>query len=63
VELVKKIARMPCLGGAACSNNNSQPQAPVKIKHIDILGAGSTAAKPAAKKATAAPQPATTPKN
>jgi peptidyl-prolyl cis-trans isomerase A (cyclophilin A) len=62
VELVKKIARMPCLGGAACSNNNSQPQAPVKIKHIDILTAGTAATKPAAKK-SAAPQPAATPKN
>lgn len=55
VELVKKIARMPCQGGAACDNNNSRPQNPVKIKHIEILGTGSTAAaKPAAKKATAA---------
>jgi peptidyl-prolyl cis-trans isomerase A (cyclophilin A) len=53
VELVKKIARMPCTGGA-CDGNNSRPQNPVKIKHIEILGAGSTAAKPAAKKATAA---------
>lgn len=63
VELVKKIARMPCGGGATCTANNSQPQNPVKIKHIDILGAGSTAAKPAAKKTTAAPQKSTAPKN
>jgi peptidyl-prolyl cis-trans isomerase A (cyclophilin A) len=55
VELVKKIARMPCQGGAACDNNNSKPQNPVKIKHIEIVGAGGTAAaKPAAKKATTA---------
>jgi len=63
VELVKKIARMPCLGGATCNNNNSQPLAPVKIKHIDIVTAGAGATKPAAKKSTAAPQPAATPKN
>jgi peptidyl-prolyl cis-trans isomerase A (cyclophilin A) len=55
VELVKKIARMPCAGGAACTGNNSRPQAPVKIVHVDIQGAGSpTSTKPAAKK-TAAP--------
>ena len=59
VELVKKIARMPCNGGATCNGSNSQPQNPVKIKHIDIQTAGSTAAKPAAKKAAAT----TTPKN
>ena len=58
VELVKKIARMPCQGGGTCDNNNSRPLNPVKIKHIDILAAGGTSAtKPAAKKATA-----TTPK-
>jgi peptidyl-prolyl cis-trans isomerase A (cyclophilin A) len=48
VELVKKIARMPC-GGTTCTNSNSRPQNPVKITHIEIQGAG---AKPAAKKST-----------
>ncbi len=50
VELVKKIARMPCGGGMACNGNNSRPQNPVKITHIDIQGAGAAAAKPAGKK-------------
>ena len=49
VELVKKIARMPCGGGMACNNSNSRPANPVKITHIEIQGAG---AKPAAKKST-----------
>jgi peptidyl-prolyl cis-trans isomerase A (cyclophilin A) len=49
VELVKKIARMPC-GGTTCTGNNSRPQSPVKITHIEIVGAGG--AKPAAKKST-----------
>src|SRR5215472_10250730 len=39
VELVKKIARMPCGGGMTCNNNNSRPQNPVKISHIEIVGA------------------------
>jgi peptidyl-prolyl cis-trans isomerase A (cyclophilin A) len=51
VELVKKIARMPCGGGMTCTVNNSRPQSPVKITHINIVGAGA-AAKPAAKKST-----------
>ena len=51
VELVKKIARMPCAGGNTCTGNNSRPQNPVKINHIEITGAGGAAAKPAAKKA------------
>jgi hypothetical protein len=60
VELVKKIARMPCTGGP-CNGSNSRPQNPVKIIHIDIQGAGKApAAKPAAKKT--ATQPKTTPK-
>src|SRR6476661_9418048 len=50
VELVKKIARMPC-GGTTCTGNNSRPQNPVKITHIEIQGAGA-ASKPAAKKST-----------
>ncbi|MGZ4859284.1 MAG: peptidylprolyl isomerase [Candidatus Angelobacter sp.] len=49
VELVKKIARMPCGGGAACTGNNSRPANPVKITHVEIVGAGS---KQAAKKST-----------
>jgi peptidyl-prolyl cis-trans isomerase A (cyclophilin A) len=58
VELVKKIARMPCTGGP-CNANNSHPANPVKITHIDIQSAGSSA-KPAAKKTSA--QPKTAPK-
>src|SRR5215475_16148914 len=45
VELVKKIARMPCKAGP-CDPNNSSPQNPVKITHIEIQGAGASA-KPA----------------
>jgi peptidyl-prolyl cis-trans isomerase A (cyclophilin A) len=56
VELVKKIARMPCQGGQTCSGPNSRPQNPVKITHIDIKSAGSAAANPAPKK----PAPAKT---
>jgi peptidyl-prolyl cis-trans isomerase A (cyclophilin A) len=51
VELVKKIARMPC-GGGACNGSNSRPQNPVKITHIEIQGAGGAAAKPGAKKSS-----------
>jgi peptidyl-prolyl cis-trans isomerase A (cyclophilin A) len=36
VELVKKIARMPCRG-TVCDGRNSQPDNPVKISHIEIL--------------------------
>jgi peptidyl-prolyl cis-trans isomerase A (cyclophilin A) len=62
VELVKKIARLPCQGGATCSNANSRPLNPVKIIHIDIQGAGKSApAKPAAKKTAAAPIKSSTP--
>lgn len=61
VELVKKIARMPCMGGVTCDANNSRPLNPVKIKHVEIVGAG---AKPAAKKpASAAPKKAAAPKS
>jgi peptidyl-prolyl cis-trans isomerase A (cyclophilin A) len=56
VELVKKIARMPCTGGP-CNGSNSRPQDPVKIVHIDIQGAGKSApAKPAAKKTGTQPK-------
>jgi len=44
VELVKKIARMP-------TSRGDRPADPVKIKHIQITGAG-TAAKPAPKKSS-----------
>lgn len=62
VELVKKIARMPCGGGIACNASNSRPQNPVKITHIEIQGAGGSAAKPAAKKSTGT-KATTAPKN
>ena len=65
VELVKQIARMPCVAGP-CNGNNSKPANPVKITHIDIQGAGkSAAASPAGKKGAAAkssPQPKSSPK-
>jgi peptidyl-prolyl cis-trans isomerase A (cyclophilin A) len=58
VELVKKIARMPCIAGP-CNGNNSRPAEPVKINHIDIQGASSAKAagakKPAAKKTAKKP--------
>ena len=47
VELVKKIARMPCAGGPTCGQSNSQPLTPVKIVHIEIQsGSGAPAKKP-----------------
>jgi peptidyl-prolyl cis-trans isomerase A (cyclophilin A) len=61
VELVKKIARMPCQGGAPCSGGNSRLQTPVKITHIEIVKPG-PAAKPSAGKSTAKPAPKPTPK-
>ena len=45
VEMVKKIARMPCVGGPTCSQSNSRPLTPVKIVHIEIQSGGGTAAK------------------
>ncbi len=68
VELVKKIARSTCGGGLPCDGNNSRPQNPVKITHIDILStgkapaAGGAAKKPAPGKSGAAPK-ATAPKS
>src|SRR5882724_11168570 len=62
VELVKKIARMPCSGGMACNGNNSRPQNPVKITHIEIQGAGGALTKPATKKSSS-PKATATPKN
>jgi hypothetical protein len=49
--LVKKIARMPC-GGGACNGSNSRPQNPVKITHIEIQGTGGAATKSGAKKSS-----------
>jgi peptidyl-prolyl cis-trans isomerase A (cyclophilin A) len=54
IELVKKIARMPCAGGAACDGRNSHPQNPVKIEHVEIQNAPKAAtAKPARRKSSA----------
>jgi cyclophilin family peptidyl-prolyl cis-trans isomerase len=67
VELVKKIAAGPCQGGAVCTGQNSRPQDPVKITHIEILNAPGAPAKPkpsAAKpagKSTASPKPSPAP--
>ena len=65
VELVKKIARMPCTMGA-CNPNNSKPADPVKIKHIEIRNAGGAAKKPGTAKKSgttkAAPKPTASPK-
>jgi cyclophilin family peptidyl-prolyl cis-trans isomerase len=64
VELVKKIARGPCMGGMPCSDRNSRPQTPVKITHIEIVGTAG-AAKPSSQKSAAKPaaQPKTPPQN
>jgi peptidyl-prolyl cis-trans isomerase A (cyclophilin A) len=61
VELVKKIARMPCTGGP-CNGSNSRPANPVKIVHIDIQGAGKSPAAASEKKKAAA-KPGTQPKS
>jgi peptidyl-prolyl cis-trans isomerase A (cyclophilin A) len=55
VELVKKIARMPCGGGMTCTNENSKPLNPVKITHIEIRGSGKAAATGAATKKKTTP--------
>jgi len=52
VELVKKIARMPCTNGPVCTDYNSRPQTPVKINHIEIVDAPG-----APDKAAAVPKP------
>lgn len=62
VELVKKIARMPCMGNVGCTGGNSRPMNPVKIKHIEIVGAAGAAKAPAKKAGTAAPQKTAAPK-
>jgi peptidyl-prolyl cis-trans isomerase A (cyclophilin A) len=53
VELVKKVARMPCQGGQPCTGQNSRPQDPVKITHVEIVSGGA-ASKPSARKTTGA---------
>lgn len=45
VEMVKKIARMPCTGGPTCSQANSHPLTPVKIVHIEMQSGNGTPAK------------------
>ena len=45
VEMVKKIASMPCSGGPTCGQSNSHPLTPVKIVHIEIQSGGATATK------------------
>ncbi len=53
VALVKEIARKPCQQGPVCTNQNSKPQDPVRIKHIEILSPGKAGtAKPAGKTGT-----------
>jgi cyclophilin family peptidyl-prolyl cis-trans isomerase len=51
MELVKKIARMPCQGGGTCTSNNSRPENPVKITHIDIQNAPGAKSSASADKA------------
>lgn len=46
VDMVKRIARMPCSGGPTCGLSNSRPLTPVKIVHIEIQSGGATAKKP-----------------
>lgn len=55
VELVKKIARMPCQAGP-CTPSNSRPQNPVKITHVEIVGAPTHAPRKSAP-ATTSPKP------
>jgi len=56
VELVKKIARMPCQGGVPCNGSNSRLETPVSISHIEIVAAGKPpAAESASPKDTAKP--------
>ena len=61
VELVKKIALMPCQPGVTCDGRNSRPQNPVKITHVDILNMPATAKAPAKPPASKAPRPASSP--
>ena len=61
VALVKKIAQGPCRG-QACDVNNSRPDNPVKITHIEILNAPGGSAKPKPSAAKPAGKPAASPK-
>jgi len=68
VEMVKRIARMPCAGGPTCGQSNSHPLTPVKIVHIEIQsGSGTAAKKPPKPKVISplkpAPAKSATPKN
>jgi peptidyl-prolyl cis-trans isomerase A (cyclophilin A) len=59
VEMVKKVARMPCTGGPTCGQTNSRPLTPVKIVHIEIQsGSGTAAKKPPAIKLVSPLKPA-----
>ncbi|HJX82897.1 MAG TPA: peptidylprolyl isomerase [Candidatus Angelobacter sp.] len=67
VALVKEIARKPCQQGPVCSNPNSKPVDPVKIKHIEILNPGKAgtekpAGKTGTKKKSTPPSSGTSPK-
>jgi len=58
VDLVKKIARMPCQGGVRCNGSNSRLETPVSISHIEIVAAGKPpAAESASPKPVARPKP------
>lgn len=56
VELAKKIAAMPCQGGQTCTAQNSHPQNPAKITHVEIVSS-SGASKPSARKSPAKTAP------
>lgn len=62
VELVKKIARMPCTAGMTCDGQNSRPQNPVKINHVEIQSSSGAGAKPSPGKQNAT-KPAAQPKS
>ena len=59
VDLVKKIARMPCQGGRPCDGRNSRLQTPVTITHVEIIGGAGHAA---ATQGTGNPQAQPSPK-
>jgi peptidyl-prolyl cis-trans isomerase A (cyclophilin A) len=60
VELVKKIARMPCRG-AVCDGRNSRPDNPVKITHIEIVNAPVAPTIPARPPSGTTPRPKPSP--
>jgi peptidyl-prolyl cis-trans isomerase A (cyclophilin A) len=37
LKVANRIAMGPCAGGLPCNGNNSRPQEPVKVQHIEIL--------------------------